>query len=197
MTSRVIDCHARGVEIPPPRAARRSSRPPTAPVRGLKSASAGALLLVPIAGAAEPPLGWFVAGLTAVAMLALGAAVGRHVPWGWLMVGVACVAVVTPRGNLAVMGPGLFVATVICLLLWLANPRPGRRREAGSRPRLSEAEREAQLLMGISGERHVGHVLARELPQDFVLINGLKLPRGAGDIDHLVVGPTGVFLLES
>ena len=48
--------------------------------------------------------------------------------------------------------------------------------------------------MGLSGERHVGQVLARELPQEYALINGLKLPRGAGDIDHLVVGPTGVFL---
>ena len=51
--------------------------------------------------------------------------------------------------------------------------------------------------MGLSGERHVGQVLARELPQEYVLINGLKLPRGAGDIDHLVVGPSGVFLLET
>lgn len=30
-----------------------------------------------------------------------------------------------------------------------------------------------------------------------MLINGLKLPRGAGDIDHLVVGPSGLFLLET
>jgi hypothetical protein len=51
--------------------------------------------------------------------------------------------------------------------------------------------------MGLSGERHVGNVLARELASDFVLINGLKLPRGTGDIDHVVIGPTGVFLLET
>jgi hypothetical protein len=51
--------------------------------------------------------------------------------------------------------------------------------------------------MGMSGERQVGQAMARELPQEYVLINGLKLPRGAGDIDHLVVGPTGVFLLET
>ncbi|MDQ6674886.1 MAG: NERD domain-containing protein, partial [Chloroflexota bacterium] len=63
--------------------------------------------------------------------------------------------------------------------------------------RTGSREREAQVLMGMSGERHVGQVMARDLPQEFVLINGLKLPRGAGDIDHLVVGPTGVFLLET
>jgi len=52
-------------------------------------------------------------------------------------------------------------------------------------------------MTGLSGERHVERVLARELPNDFALINGLTLPRGAGDIDHLVVGPTGIFLLET
>ena len=29
------------------------------------------------------------------------------------------------------------------------------------------------------------------------MLNGLKLPRGAGDIDHLIVGPTGLFLVET
>ena len=43
----------------------------------------------------------------------------------------------------------------------------------------------------------VAGVLARELPDEYVLINGLALPRGAGGIDHLVIGPNGVFLLKS
>jgi hypothetical protein len=51
--------------------------------------------------------------------------------------------------------------------------------------------------LGVSGERQVGQVLASELPQSYALFNGLTLPRGAGDIDHLVVGPTGVFVLET
>jgi hypothetical protein len=55
----------------------------------------------------------------------------------------------------------------------------------------------AQVVMGLSGERRAGYVLARDLPPEYVLINGLQLPRTAGDIDHLVVGPTGVFLLET
>ena len=49
----------------------------------------------------------------------------------------------------------------------------------------------------LSRDHNVGQVLARELPAEYVLINGLKLPRGAGDIDHVVVGPTGVFLLKT
>jgi Nuclease-related domain len=43
----------------------------------------------------------------------------------------------------------------------------------------------------------VAQRLAREIPAEYAPINGLKLPRGAGDIDHLVIGPTGVFLVES
>src|SRR5438445_118671 len=130
----------------------------------------------------------------------------RGVPWTraplglghWSrLVSVATAGVVTPRGDLALIGPALFVATAICLLLWLANVRSGGGKHGDGRPRPGSREREAQVLMGMYGERHVGEILARELPQEYVLINGLKLPRGAGDIDHLVVGPTGVFLLET
>jgi hypothetical protein len=50
--------------------------------------------------------------------------------------------------------------------------------------------------LGRSGELFVGFYLARELPDEYVVVNGLKLRHGAGDIDHLIVGPTGVFLIE-
>jgi hypothetical protein len=51
--------------------------------------------------------------------------------------------------------------------------------------------------MGRSGEHQVRAALAAELPESYVLLNGLTLPRSAGDIDHLVIGPSGVFLLET
>lgn len=47
------------------------------------------------------------------------------------------------------------------------------------------------------GELRVAATLERDLPDGFVVLNGLMLPRGAGDIDHLVIGPSGVFLLET
>ena len=54
------------------------------------------------------------------------------------------------------------------------------------------------MVLGLSGERHVGQVLAQALPEQYAVINGLTLPGRAGDIDHLVVGPRmGAFLLET
>jgi len=166
-----------------------------APAPGFKLAVLTAVLAVPLAGAAEPPQGWAVAALTALTLLMLVRVVGAGVHWGWLTILFSAAALVTPRGQLALLGPALFVATGLCLVLWLASRAPSRPGDARVRP--GSREREAQVAMGMSGERHVGQVMARELPQEFVLINGLKLPRGAGDIDHLVVGPTGVFLLET
>jgi len=51
--------------------------------------------------------------------------------------------------------------------------------------------------MGRSGEQQVRATLASELPEAYVLFNGLTLPRAAGDLDHVVIGPSGVFLLET
>jgi hypothetical protein len=164
-------------------------------VPGFKRAFGAAVVLVPLAGAAEPPQGWTVATLTALTMLILARVVGGRAHWGWLAILLSIAALATPRGQLALMGPALFVATALSLVLWLASRGSNDKDDGRARP--GSRERKAQLLMGFTGERHVGQVVARDLPQDYVLINGLKLPRGAGDIDHLVVGPSGVFLLET
>jgi hypothetical protein len=129
-------------------------------------------------------------------VLLLAALFGGRAPWGWLAVLIAVAGLITPRGPLIALGPAFFVATALCVVFWLANRRTGRSTR-DRRPQPGSAEREAQLQMGLTGERQVGQVLARDLPPDYILINGLKLPRGAGDIDHLVVGPTGVFLIET
>jgi hypothetical protein len=168
----------------------------TPPVRGFGVALLVSLLVVPLAGAYEAPQGWLVAAWTALVMLLLFKLGGSRLPWGLLTLVVAAAAIVTPRGALPTIGPALFVATSVCLVAWLANLGPDRTDRDG-RPGPGTRERQAQLVMGMSGERHVGQVLARELPDAYVLINGLKLARGAGDIDHVVVGPTGVFLIET
>jgi hypothetical protein len=192
MTERVFECTANPLWLSPSQT--RGSQPRPA-AKGFSVAVFTALLLVPLAGAAEQARGFEVATLSAGTVLLLLRLCGTRVPWGWLGLLTGSAAMVIPRQQSASVGPGLFVAATLCLLVWLINRRSGRREHG--RPLPGSRERDAQLVMGRSGERHVGRVLARELSSDFVLINGLKLPRGAGDVDHLVVGPTGVFLLET
>lgn len=47
---------------------------------------------------------------------------------------------------------------------------------------------------GAGGEYVVGVVLSR-LPQEFHVFNGLGFY--AGDIDHIIIGPTGIFIVET
>jgi hypothetical protein len=188
VTDRVFECTSQPMWLSQNR--RRTSRPPA---RGSTAAVLVAVLLVPLAGAAVPSQGFGVAAVGAVSVLLLLRLLGTRVPWGWLGLLVGVAALVLPTGQ---FGPGLFVAGSLCLLLWLFNRGSGRGRDR-ERPLPGSREHDAQLVMGLSGERHVGQALARELPPEYVLVNGLKLPRGAGDIDHLVVGPSGVFLIET
>jgi hypothetical protein len=193
VTSRVFECHTRFIGP-----VRKHAADTATPSRsgGWKITALTAVLLVPVAGAAEPPEGWTAAAVTALAILVLLPIVGGRAPWGWLAVLLGLAALVIPRGPFAAMVPALFVAVVLSLVIWLAN-RGSDDASHDRRPRPGSRERDAQEVMGFSGERHVGQVLALELPQDYVLINGLALPHGAGDIDHLVIGPTGLFVLET
>jgi hypothetical protein len=192
MTDRVIDCTSHPMWL---RQSQHRGGKPAPPAKGFTVTVLVAVVLVPLAGAAEPRQGFGPAVLSGAAVLLLLRLLGTRLPWGWLGLLSGSAALVIPREQSGAVGPGLFVGATLCLLVWLIN-RGSTRRE-GARPLPGSRERDAQLVMGISGERQVSQVLARDLSSDFVLVNGLKLPRGAGDVDHLVVGPTGVFLLET
>lgn len=195
MTTRVFDCHPRqftsALRLPP-----RPAHPRKVAASGMRSTLFVAFLLVPIAGAYQRPIGWILCALAALGVLVAARALGQRVHWGWLALLVGAAGLTLPRGQLGAAGPPLFVATILCLVLWWAN-HDRRRHRIDDRPRPGTPGHTAQVVLGLSGERHVGAVLARDLPQEFVLINGLTLPRAAGDVDHVVVGPTGVFLLET
>jgi hypothetical protein len=49
---------------------------------------------------------------------------------------------------------------------------------------------------GWEGEKRVTKLLRNSLNDDYYLINNLRL-RGYGDVDHVVLGPNGVFVLET
>lgn len=192
MTTRVFDS-PRPIPV-----SQITQRPIPRPKRkvGLRGALLTALFVAPIAGAGEAPTGWLVTAATGLIMLHLAAILGARLPWGWLTVVLSILGLVVPRERWPLIGPALFVATAVSLAVWFAARDNGRRRKA-DRPEVGTRERAAQVVLGFSGERRVAHVLAEQLPEDYVLVNGLTLPRGAGDIDHVVVGPTGLFLLET
>jgi hypothetical protein len=149
-------------------------------------------VLVPIAGATEQPLGWLMAGIAATGLLVVFRRWGRAGLLGWLLLDAVVVGMAAPRGMVPALGPGLFVTVALLVILWFANRGDKHRRAHGGWP-----EHEAQEIAGRAGELQVGSTLASELPDDYVVINGLALPRGAGDVDHVVIGPSGVFLLET
>jgi hypothetical protein len=50
---------------------------------------------------------------------------------------------------------------------------------------------------GADGEKEVNQQLKRSLNNDYTLINNLFLKDGGGDIDHILLAPNGVFVLET
>jgi hypothetical protein len=50
---------------------------------------------------------------------------------------------------------------------------------------------------GWQGEKQVANLLSSSLSDDYYLINDLYLHGGGGDIDHIVLAPGGVFVLET
>jgi hypothetical protein len=50
---------------------------------------------------------------------------------------------------------------------------------------------------GWQGEKQVTKILGSSLSDDYYLINDLYLRGGGGDIDHVVLAPSGVFVLET
>jgi hypothetical protein len=193
MTTRVFDFHRQPTPVEELR--RQASNFRSRRSAGVKGSALAAMVSVPVAGAAEPPAGWLAAALVAVLVVCVAAICGPRIKWGLLALVAGGVGMGMPRGQWGIVGPPLFVATVMCLVLWHVN-RCDRRADAGRRV-AGPSVQAAQVMAGLSGERQVASVLASELPQDYALVNGLKLARGSGDIDHLVIGPSGVFLLET
>jgi len=49
---------------------------------------------------------------------------------------------------------------------------------------------------GWEGEKQVAKLLNSKLSDDYYLINELKIGKG-GDLDHIVIGPNGIFVIET
>lgn len=77
---------------------------------------------------------------------------------------------------------GLYGA--VAMTLWMIGVRLGRRQT-------TEAWR-----VGAEGERRTGKAL-EALPSSFHVLHDLRMPGSRANIDHVVVGPTGVFTIET
>lgn len=94
-------------------------------------------------------------------------------------------ATISVAGVLALMGVWWWPATFLALgLLFVLQRLAGK-------GRVLDPER---LRRGISGEEAVADALA-ELPPSYWVLHGVST--GHGDVDHVVIGPTGVFALET
>ena len=85
---------------------------------------------------------------------------------------------------------GVMRLPLVCLLslILFTGTRWGRRR-------VDSLERKrANYLCGVRGEVFVGRNL-EDLPEDFFIINDLATLQG--NLDHVVIGPTGVFILDT
>lgn len=51
-------------------------------------------------------------------------------------------------------------------------------------------------IRGAKGEKIVSNYL-ESLPSGYFIFNDVKIPNGKGNFDHIVVGPTGIFLIET
>ena len=94
-------------------------------------------------------------------------------------------ATISVAGVLALMGVWWWPATFLALgLLFVLQRLAGK-------GRILDPER---LRRGISGEEAVADALAG-LPPSYWVLHGVST--GHGDVDHVVIGPTGVFALET
>lgn len=85
--------------------------------------------------------------------------------------------------------------SVMAQLLAVHEPsRSGLRRFFGASP-LSPDSRPWYL--GAEGEREVGAILARRLGQDWTVLHAVPVGTGDSDIDHVVIGPPGVFTINT
>ncbi len=50
---------------------------------------------------------------------------------------------------------------------------------------------------GANGERALANRLARDLPAPIVVLNDRKVPRTRGTIDHLIIGPSGIWIVDA
>jgi hypothetical protein len=107
----------------------------------------------------------------------------RTLAWRAPLVVAAGVAGQVLASQAALPQAGLVGLALAALVAWRLRFRP------------SEAARSWQ--RGAQGERRTAHLLDRLTREGFVVFHDLAVPGSQANVDHLVIGPTGVFVIDS
>jgi hypothetical protein len=107
----------------------------------------------------------------------------RSLTWRAPLVAAAGIAADVLATQAGLPRPGLLGLTVAVLAGWRLRFRPSKHARTWQR--------------GAQGERHSARVLDRLTRDGFVVFHDLAVPGSDANVDHLVIGPSGVFVIDS
>jgi hypothetical protein len=107
----------------------------------------------------------------------------RSLAWRAPLVGAAGLTGQVLAAQVGVPRVGLVGLAVAVLVGWWLRFRPSEQARAWQR--------------GADGERHTARLLDRLTRDGFVVFHDLAVPDSPANVDHLVIGPSGVFVIDS
>jgi len=159
--------------------------PPGRPFGGPRTPPAATLPVVP----AEPPTGSLGSpGRSALAAYRRRraeelAAWTRSLAWRAPLVATAGAGAQVLAAQVGLPRAGLVGLAVAVLVSWRLRFQPSEQARTWQR--------------GAQGERHTARLLDRLTRDGFVVFHDLAVPDSPANIDHLVIGPSGVFVIDS
>jgi len=159
--------------------------PPAHPLGGPRTppAPTAAVPAQPIAGSHGSPGRSALAAYRRRRALEL-AAWTRILAWRAPLVAAAGVVVYVLAAQLGLPHGGLVGVAVAALASWRLRFRPSEQARTWQR--------------GAHGERHTAHLLRRLHRDGYVVFHDLAVPGNtSANVDHLVIGPSGVFVIDS
>jgi len=111
------------------------------------------------------------------------AAWSRSLAWRAPLVAAAGVAGHALASRVGLPQAGLLGLAVAALFGWRLRFRPSEQARTWQR--------------GAHGERHTARLLRRLTRDGYVVLHDLAVPGSPANVDHLVIGPTGLFVIDS
>jgi hypothetical protein len=103
--------------------------------------------------------------------------------WRAPLVAAAGLVAGTLAAQAGVPGPGLVSLAMAALMGWRLRFRPSEQARAWQR--------------GATGERQTARLLDRLGRDGYVVLHDLAMPDSPANVDHLVIGPSGLFVIDS